>query len=113
MKTFLRTFTQKTGPQIPQTSLQLKTFGEYFQPSSIKDYKDPEPKTLVHLKRRLCQAWKAVTPDTLNNLINSVPGRMQDVIKLKGNTVRWCSNHDNKVGLYCICLNGILLKKCC
>ena len=27
-------------------------------------------------------------PDTLTNLMNSMPGRMRDVIKMKGNTVR-------------------------
>lgn len=36
MKTFLLTFTQKTGPQILRICLQLKTFGVSFQPTSIE-----------------------------------------------------------------------------
>ena len=72
----------------PPNSPDLSPIENIWSILSNNVYKDPEPKTLVHLKRRLRQAWKAVTPDTLNNLINSMPGRMRDVIKLKGNTVR-------------------------
>lgn len=72
----------------PPNSPDLSPIENIWSILSTSVYKDPEPKTLVQLKRRLRQAWKAVTPDTLNNLINSMPRRMQDVIKLKGNTVR-------------------------
>jgi hypothetical protein len=72
----------------PQNSPDLSPIENIGSILSINVYRDPEPKTLAHLKRRLRQAWKAVTPDTLTNLINSMPGRMRDVIKMKGNTVR-------------------------
>jgi hypothetical protein len=72
----------------PPNSPDLSPIENIWSILSTNVYRDPEPKTLAHLKRRLRQAWKAVTPDTLTNLMNSMPGRMRDVIKMKGNTVR-------------------------
>src|SRR6266536_1065992 len=56
---------------------------------STNVYRHPEPKTVIHLKCRLRQTWKAVTPDTLTNLTNSMPGRLResDVIKTKGSSL--------------------------
>ena len=70
----------------PPNSPDLSPIENIWSILSINVYKDPEPKTLAQLKRRLRQAWKAVTPDTLTNLMNSMPGRMRDIIKMKGNT---------------------------
>jgi hypothetical protein len=72
----------------PPNSPDLSPIENIWSMLSTNVYKDPEPKTIAQLKRRLRQAWKAVTPDTLTNLIKSMPGRMRDVIKMKGNTVR-------------------------
>jgi hypothetical protein len=72
----------------PPNSPDLSPIENIWSILSTNVYKDPEPKTLAQLKRRLRQAWKSVTHDTLANLMNSMPGRMRDVIKKKGNTVR-------------------------
>jgi hypothetical protein len=72
----------------PPNSPDLSPIENIWSILSTNVYRDPEPKTLALLKRRLRQAWKAVTPDTLTNLMNSMPGRMREVIKTKGNTVR-------------------------
>ena len=72
----------------PPNSPDLSPIENIWSILATNVYKDLKPKTLVQLKRHLHQAWKAVTPDTLTNLMNSMPGRMRDVIKMKGNTVR-------------------------
>jgi transposase len=74
--------------RLAPTSPDLSAIENIWRILSNNMYRDPEPRTLAYLKRRLRQAWKAVTPDTLTNLMNSMPGRMRDVIKMKGNTVR-------------------------
>lgn len=47
-------------------------------------YKDPAPKTMKELKRRLRFAWKNVTLDTLKELAHSMPRHLENVIKNKG-----------------------------
>ena len=47
-------------------------------------YKDPSPKNMDHLKRRLRQAWKNIKPSSLRDLSHSMPRRLQNVIKNKG-----------------------------
>ena len=47
-------------------------------------YKDPAPKTLVELIQCLRFAWKYVTVDTLWELVNSIPQRVENVRKHKG-----------------------------
>ena len=47
-------------------------------------YRDPAPKTLDRLKKRLRFAWKNVTQDTLNELAHSMPCRLKNVRKNKG-----------------------------
>ena len=47
-------------------------------------YKDPAPKTMKALKRRLRFAWKNGTLDTLKELAHSMPRRLENVIKNKG-----------------------------
>ena len=47
-------------------------------------YKDPAPKTMKELKRRLRFVWKNVTLDTLKELAHSMPRRLENVIKNKG-----------------------------
>ena len=47
-------------------------------------YKDPASKTMNELKRRLRVAWKNVTLDTLKELALFMPGRLENVIKNKG-----------------------------
>ena len=46
-------------------------------------HKDPDPKTMKALKRRLRFAWKNVTLDTLKELAHSMPRRLDNVIKNK------------------------------
>jgi len=47
-------------------------------------YKDPTPKTMKDLKRRLKQAWKNIPLSTLHDLSHSMPQRLQNVINNKG-----------------------------
>ena len=49
-----------------------------------KTYKDPAPKTMKELKRRLRFAWKNVTLDTLKELAHSMPRRLENAIKNNG-----------------------------
>lgn len=52
-------------------------------------YKDPEPKTIDQLKRRLQRAWNSISLETLHNLIDSLPRRIKAVIANKGNTIAY------------------------
>jgi transposase len=72
----------------PPNSPDLSPIENIWSILSTSVYRDPEPKTVAQLKRRLRQAWKAVSDEILMNLIKSMPGRMNDVIKKKGNIVR-------------------------
>jgi len=47
------------------------------------DYKDPTPKTMKDLKRRLKQAWKNILLSTLYES-HFMPQRLQNVLKNKG-----------------------------
>ena len=47
-------------------------------------YKDPTPKTMKDLKRRLKQAWKKIPLSTLHDLSHSMPQRLRNVITNKG-----------------------------
>ena len=49
-------------------------------------YRDPEPKNVVQLRRRLRQAWKTISEQTLLNLVKSLPDRLNHVIKRKGDS---------------------------
>ena len=60
----------------PPNSPDLSPIENIWSILSVSVYRDPEPKTIAQLKHRLRQAWKAVTPGTLVNLMNSIPGRM-------------------------------------
>ena len=54
---------------------------------SIRDevvYKDPTPKTMKDLKRRLKQAWKKLPLSTLHDLSHFMPQRLRNVITNKG-----------------------------
>ena len=47
-------------------------------------YKDPTPKTMKDLKRRLKQAWKKIPLSTPHDLSHSMPQRLRNVITNKG-----------------------------
>ena len=47
-------------------------------------YKDPTPKTIKDLQRRLKQAWKDIPLSTLHDLSHSMPQRLRNVITNKG-----------------------------
>ena len=47
-------------------------------------YKDPTPKTMKDLKRRLKQAWKKIPLSTLHDLSHCMPQRLPNVITNKG-----------------------------
>ena len=42
------------------------------------------PTTIPALERALESAWKKIDPETLKNLIHSIPGRVEAVLKVKG-----------------------------
>ena len=46
-------------------------------------YRDPAPKTLDKLKKRLRLAWNNVTQDTLKELAQSMTRRLKNVRKIK------------------------------
>ena len=45
---------------------------------------EPQPSTIEELKRVVEDAWSKISPDTLENLISSMPDRINAVIKAKG-----------------------------
>ena len=47
-------------------------------------YRDPEPKTMAQLKRRLSEAWANISLTTLQELSHGMPRRLQNVIRNKG-----------------------------
>lgn len=71
----------------PPNSPDLSPIENLWSILSNSVYKDPEPKTLDQLKRRLRKAWNSISPETLQNLIESLPRRMKAVIANKGNTI--------------------------
>jgi hypothetical protein len=73
----------------PPNSPDLSPIENLWSILSLSVYRDPEPKNIVQLKRRLRSAWKSVTVETLEALIQSMPARVEDVIKVNGNTIRY------------------------
>ena len=45
---------------------------------------EPQPSTIEELKRAVEDAWSKISPDTLENLISSMPDRINAVIIAKG-----------------------------
>jgi Winged helix-turn helix len=72
----------------PPNSPDLSPIENLWSILSLSVYKDPEPKNIAQLKRRLQQAWKSVKVETLQKMIQSMPDRVRAVMKEKGNTVR-------------------------
>ena len=73
----------------PPNSPDLSPIKNLWSILSNSVYKDPEPKTLDQLKRRLRKAWNSISLETLDNLIESLPRRMKAVIANKGNTIAY------------------------
>lgn len=73
----------------PPNSPDLSPIENLWSILSTSVYKDPEPKTLDQLKRRLRKAWNSISPETLRNLIESMPRRMTAVIANKGNAIAY------------------------
>lgn len=73
----------------PPNSPDLSPIENLWSILSLSVYKDPEPKNVAQLKRRLQRAWKSVKADTLLTMIQSMPERVRAVIAEKGNTVRY------------------------
>ena len=48
---------------------------------------DPPPSTLEALEKILKDAWSKISPEVLENLYNSMPGRIQAVLEAKGSNV--------------------------
>lgn len=57
--------------------------------SILKDrvYKEPIPKNMCALRRRLQVAWKSIAPATLRNLVHSLPGRMEKTLIKDGGPI--------------------------
>ena len=51
------------------------------------DEVDPPPSTLAALEKILKQAWANISPEVLENLYRSMPGRIQAVLEAKGGNV--------------------------
>ena len=65
----------------PANSPDLNPIENFWSIIHETTYKDPAPKTMKELKRRLRFAWKNVTLDTLKELAHSMPRRLENVIK--------------------------------
>jgi len=52
-------------------------------------YADPEQPTLNTIKRQLRKAWKSIPLKTLQNLIGSMPDRLETVLNSKGETIKY------------------------
>lgn len=72
----------------PPNSPDLSPIENLWSILSSSVYRDPEPKDVAQLKRRLQHAWRSIKVETLKTMIDSMPKRIQAVIKLKGNTVQ-------------------------
>lgn len=46
-------------------------------------------RTIPELKGRLTQIWNSVTPEECKNLVDTMPKRIQAVIKQKGDVTQW------------------------
>jgi len=73
----------------PPNSPDLSPIENIWSILSNDVYKDPEPKTVDQLKRRLRKAWNSISLETLENLIKSLPRRMKAVIANKGSTIAY------------------------
>ena len=72
----------------PPNSPDLSPIENLWSILSLSVYKDPEPKNVYQLKRRLQRAWRSIAVGTLQTLIQSMPDRVSAVIKQKEDTVR-------------------------
>jgi len=72
----------------PPNSPDLSPIEDLWSILSSRVYRDPEPKDVAQLKRRLQHACRSIKVETLKTMIGSMPKRIQAVIKLKGNTVQ-------------------------
>ena len=72
----------------PSNSPDLSPIENLWSILPLSVYKDPEPKNGDQLKRRLQRVWRSIEVGTLQSLIQSMPDRVDAVIKRKGNTVR-------------------------
>jgi len=73
----------------PPNSPDLSPIENIWSIMATTVYADPEPQTVNSLKRRLRKAWKSITLGTLQNLIGSMPDRLQAIIKNKGDTIKY------------------------
>ena len=72
----------------PPNSPDLSPIENFWSVLSLSVYKDPEPKNVYQLKRRLQRSPRSLAVRTLQTLIQSMPDRVSAVIKQKGDTVR-------------------------
>ena len=85
-----QTWCQKNLPNFigkdgsPANSTDLNPIENIWSIIDETTYKDPAPKTMKKLKRRLRFAWKNETLDTLKELAHSMPRRLENVIQNKG-----------------------------
>lgn len=47
-------------------------------------YKEPYPKTILALKRRLKKCWSEISSGTLLKLVHQIPLRLKEIEKKKG-----------------------------
>jgi len=82
----LPNFGEKTSR--PPTSPDINPVENLWSIMDEFDYKDPTPKTMKDLKRRLKQDWKNIPLSTVHDLSHSMPQLLQNVIKNKGGHAR-------------------------
>ena len=73
----------------PPNSPDLSPIENMWSILSNKVYRDPEPTNIDQLIRRLRSAWNSVTVDTLEALVQSMPTRIAEVIRKKGNILSY------------------------
>jgi hypothetical protein len=71
----------------PPNSPDLSPIENIWSIISTSTYRDPEPKTVTQLQKRLRHAWSTVSSETLSALIESMPDRLKTVRRNRGGTI--------------------------
>ena len=81
--------TYRILPDWPANSPDLNLVENLWGIMDENTYRDPEPKTMAQLKRRLSEEWTNIPLKTLQELSHSMPRRLKNVIKNKGGHARY------------------------
>jgi len=88
-----KAFLEKSGMQVldwPAQSPDINPIENLWAivKQSIRQQKK-QPTNLAQLKRRVKAAWKAIPKETITNLVDSMPRRIQAVIAAEGGPTRY------------------------